>query len=81
MASVLSGLKCKGWVVLPLAAGEQLAARWWQERGEETLMSEVRHVEDWICLATMQGHAKGPVFLSHTHTHAHKRRAHEALRN
>lgn len=28
------------------------------QRGEETLMSEVSHVEDCICLATIQGHTE-----------------------
>lgn len=53
---VLSVLSVSGRVVLPWVAGEKLAAQWWQKRGEETLMSEVSHVDECICLATIQGH-------------------------
>lgn len=49
-------------------------ALWWQERGEETLMSEVSHVEDCICLATVQGHtlALSSFLLKHPPTRANK---------
>lgn len=45
------------------------------ERGEETHMSEVRNVKDWICLATKQGHTLSPPssFLSEHQLHQEKK--------